>query len=188
MIERMIDEVERCIQNNCYIAALTIAITLPDSCGKAEYRIDECGKRYINWCKTYFDELYQPKFNSKYTNDLEYLDGEILYKLRCFLLHEDSLPKTLRIQKDNRLIDDFVLVVNEDYNNEGLISVSYNSDGTVAKRRMEINIILLCRRLCRIAKKYYEENKDKFDFLEFSFVDRLEWKRNVEKLKNKYSS
>jgi hypothetical protein len=38
------------------------------------------------------------------------------------------------------------------------------------------------------SKKYYEENKDKFDFLEFSFVDRLEWKRNVEKLKNKYSS
>lgn len=117
-----------------------------------------------------------------------HLDGEILYRLRCSLLHEDSLPKTLRISKDKRLIDEFVLVANEDYNNEGLISVSYNSDGTVAKRRMEINIILLCRRLCSIAKKYYEENKDKFDFLEFSFVDRLEWKRNVEKLKNKYSS
>ena len=114
MIERMIDEVERCIQNNCYIAALNVALTLPDSCGKAEYGTDECGKRYKNWCRTYFDELYQPKINSEYTKDLEYLDGEILYKLRCSLLHEDSLPKTLRISKDKRLIDEFVLVANEE--------------------------------------------------------------------------
>ena len=32
-----IDEIEKSLENECYIAALALALTLPDICGKAEY-------------------------------------------------------------------------------------------------------------------------------------------------------
>ena len=37
MIERLVNEIKTCIENKCYISALTMAITLPDICGRAEY-------------------------------------------------------------------------------------------------------------------------------------------------------
>lgn len=37
MIDRIIDEIKVCINSNCFLAALSTALTLPDICGRTEY-------------------------------------------------------------------------------------------------------------------------------------------------------
>ena len=48
MVEQLIDDVNRALDNEAYFAALTLALTLPDICGKAQYPESGGGKRYID--------------------------------------------------------------------------------------------------------------------------------------------
>ena len=49
MIDKIVSDIRNAIENDCYIAALALALTLPDVCGKAEYPNAGNGKRYKNW-------------------------------------------------------------------------------------------------------------------------------------------
>lgn len=49
MIEHLVNEIERCLKNDLQIAALTMALTLPDTCGKAYSPKGRNGERYANW-------------------------------------------------------------------------------------------------------------------------------------------
>lgn len=45
-----IDEIEICLENECYVAALALTLTLPDIYGMAEYPDEKTvGKRYKQW-------------------------------------------------------------------------------------------------------------------------------------------
>lgn len=46
MILRIIDETEKALSHDLYFAALNLALTLPDICGKAEYPNLRTGERY----------------------------------------------------------------------------------------------------------------------------------------------
>lgn len=37
MVDRIVKEINICLENDCYISALGMALTLPDICGKAKY-------------------------------------------------------------------------------------------------------------------------------------------------------
>ena len=49
MIEHIIEEINHCLKNDLQIAALTMALTLPDTCGKVYLPQEKVGKRYIDW-------------------------------------------------------------------------------------------------------------------------------------------
>ena len=49
MILRIIDEIEKALSHDLYFAALNLALTLPDICGKAEYPNLRTGERYKKW-------------------------------------------------------------------------------------------------------------------------------------------
>ena len=53
MIKRIVDDINKALENNAYFAALSLALTLPDVCGKAEYPNDGTGKRYKKWYDEY---------------------------------------------------------------------------------------------------------------------------------------
>ena len=53
MILRIIDEIEKALSHDLYFAALNLALTLPDICGKAEYPDLRTGERYKKW----YDEI-----------------------------------------------------------------------------------------------------------------------------------
>ena len=72
-----IDEAEMCLENEWFIAALTLALTLPDICGKAEYPDETVTARYIQWFNTYVKPYDKPK--SKLSEDMPYLSGEVVY-------------------------------------------------------------------------------------------------------------
>jgi len=56
MINNIISEIKKSIDNECFIAALALALTLPDICGKAEYPNEGNTKRYIEFTEKLFHE------------------------------------------------------------------------------------------------------------------------------------
>ena len=50
MLLRLIDDMNKALDNDCFLSALSLALTLPDICGKAKYPDEKSTKkRYIDW-------------------------------------------------------------------------------------------------------------------------------------------
>ena len=172
MILRIIDEIEKALSHDLYFAALNLALTLPDICGKAEYPDLRTGERYKKW----YDEIVgvtekPPKDDDE--PEMLYLSGEVVYSLRCSLLHEGN-PNLQKSGKHPIPIDRFSLVIQSEqpfriYGGEGS-SVMTSSDSTEV-RSYRVNVRRLCMVLCLCAEGYYKENKDKFDFYNYELID-----------------
>ena len=165
-----IREIRKCLDEQLYLSALSLSLTLPDMCGKAEYPEynDKSKERYIKWFDS-FVHGYE-KTQSPYSDDLPHLNGEVVFQLRCNLLHSGNpnIDKKNIKEADNQ-IDQFVIE-----HGGGLLgdtsAVSYSAGLKPASRHYYLNMDLLCIRLCNAAEKYYEENKDKFSFINYTFV------------------
>lgn len=156
MINQIVKEVEICLDNECYIAALTSALILPDICGKAEYPNEKTSLRYKKW---YYEWIGQYEKCPDDEDDMPYLSGELIYSLRCSLLHEGN--PDVDLNKNN--LTSFKLLITDNYMSGGSATIYHDSNGNHG-REIEIGIKNLCFKLCRLAKVYYEENKDKFNF------------------------
>lgn len=153
MIQKLIDEINIALNQGLYLVALSSALTLPDVCGKAEYPKETTTKRYKKWYSTYVNAD---------------LPEDHVYELRCSLLHEGNTDT-----KDKNHIH-FRLVTNERLQSLGMDfcikSRVTHKDGT-AETRVTVYAGYLCTAICAAAKSYYEENEDKFDFLNYSIDD-----------------
>lgn len=171
MITRIIEEIKECIDNECFIAALSLALTIPDVCGKAEYPEleDKNKKRYIKWFDTFVGAYEKP--SDPYGSDMPYLNGEVLYTLRNSVLHQGT-PNidTSKVTEERCKVDEFILIISDVYDG-GLSRVSYGKGLTITERMLQINLVNLCHKLCSVAKSYYEDNKDKFDFFQYQLKD-----------------
>lgn len=47
MIEKLIKDINKSLDNDCYFAALSLPLILHDICGKAKYPMDGVTKKYI---------------------------------------------------------------------------------------------------------------------------------------------
>ena len=56
MIKKLITEINEALSNNLYFAALSLALTLPDICGKAEYPEKGSTSRYKLWYDEYIGQ------------------------------------------------------------------------------------------------------------------------------------
>lgn len=163
-----IDEIETCLESECYIAALALALTLPDICGKAEYPDKGVGKRYIQWFDQYVSS-YQ-KSQSPYDADMPYLNGEVVYSLRNGFLHAGN-PNIEKedIKDETCKIDQFCLEAGKSLIGD-TSRVSYGKEFEIIERGYTVNVRLLCMRLCRTARSYYLDNEDKFSFLNYDMI------------------
>lgn len=158
MVIRLVQDIRKALENELYFVALSSALTLPDICGKAARPTERSKKRYISW---YDEEIgkYEKNLEDKY--DMPYLSGEVIYNLRCSLLHEGN-PN---VKKDSLNIDYFSLVIQKDK------SVGVYSDastiiqfGNEQRREYRMNVRRVCTILCDVAEAYYKENRNKFHF------------------------
>lgn len=180
MINRIINEIKVCLNTNCFIAALTTVLTLPDICGKAEYGEwvnDQQGDkrvynkmRYVKWYNQYVVEYEKNKFPFvKY----EKISGELVYNLRNNVLHQ----ATYDVDENKTKVQHFELLA-QNINSSRLDSSSctfvfrtnYNEIIDV-KEVVVINITDFCLKMCVCAEKYYLVNKHKFHFMREKFVD-----------------
>lgn len=177
MIYKIIREIESALKNEEFLAALALALTLPDICGKAEYPNEKnVGIRYKTWFDDNVGKYEKPPLSKdgKKTefDDMPYMSGEIIYSLRCCFLHQGTPNiEEEKIHEPRCKVTHFTLIIANAMNG-GSSSVSQNSFIDSGERTLEINIVNLCCKLCLVAKAYYKENKDKFDFFEYDLQDR----------------
>lgn len=91
---------------------------------------------------------------------MPYPTADLIYNLRCSLLHECNPNVNL----DKNDLMSFKLLITGSYMSGGISTVHKDSDGNPIGREIEIGIENLFFKLCRTAKEYYKENKDKFKF------------------------
>lgn len=169
MLIQIIDEIKKSIDNECYIAALMLALSIPDICGKAEYSHASTTSRYIQWYNTYVGKYEKPL--SPYDDDMPYASGELIYNLRNSLFHQGTPNIDVGKVKEERCrVDEFRFTIS-DVTDGGLSCVSYGKECQIDKRIIEVNIVNLCSNLSRAARYYYTNNKDKFNFFNYELKD-----------------
>ena len=88
MVNEIVREVNVCLDNGCCIAGLSLALTLPDICGKEYYPQLGNKRRYIKWFNEYIGQFECDEEGAEV--GIPYLSGELVYSLRCSLLHQGN--------------------------------------------------------------------------------------------------
>lgn len=164
MINELVKQINESLENDCYMTALTTALILPDVCGKAEYpEIKTSKERYIKWYDKYVSKQDKLKVLNNIKNDLT---GDIIYDLRCSLLHEANPNVSKRVED----IVYFELIW-QGYNRcsymmEQVLS-QVDKNGNHIKKEYLINILYICKMICDAAKSYYNYNKELFNFFNY---------------------
>ena len=167
MIDAYIDDIKRSLENGCYYAALSLAVTLPDICGRAEYPKKEVGERYIKWC----DEYLCPSILGK----VDGISGEAVYNFRNTFLHqgEPSINSDAFKNDENR-IDKLILLVGE-IKGPTEMSCEFKSGDINLIRVIAINSAHFCECICDAVQDYYHNNKSKFS-LNYDIMHTSEFK------------
>ena len=141
MVEKLINEITQALNAGLYLVALNSALTLPDICGKAEY----------------------PEI--KKNGDLP---ADIVYKLRCNMLHQgDVEPECGKETKFELQTNAFTAPLGIEFCFHTDVT---HADGT-SEEKYTVYVGYLCSVICQAAQNYYNQNKDKFGFLNLNIVD-----------------
>lgn len=181
MIDRLIDDINKALDAEAYMAALSLALILPDICAKAEHNNNtkERGNKtsYIEWFDEHIGRYEKSPQKDENELSMPYLSGEVIYQLRCSVLHQGTpnIDKC-RIQDESCKIDNFSLIVEKQnpFNiySDGA-SVSSNRIDSTNLRSYSLNVRRLCLIITSTVKNYYKENKDKFDFFDYQIYDQF---------------
>lgn len=157
----IIGDIERALQGKAYFSALALSLAIVEKCAKVENDGDGGKINYSKWADKHLFEGYKDHDRkTSFGKILPYMNGEILYQLRCSMLHDVSsgLDYNRITDKENKL-SSFVLIIVE-YNE--FLPDSIHSVNDQNEKEIDIYIEPLCHKICEAAKQYYEKNKDKF--------------------------
>lgn len=155
-----------------YLAALALSLTLPDICGKAEYPQERStSNRYIKWLNDQmmdFDGLYKEKNSAGYPKRA-YLEGKLVYSLRCSFLHAGDTQINLDElrEKDNHLTSFSLEIRDKDdplYLSSNTHTCLIEKETGEIIREYTVNIPYLCKIISGLAMEYYKNNTEKFEF------------------------
>ncbi len=165
MIVKIVEDINKALDCEAYLSALSLTLMLPDVCGKAEYPNLKVGEHYKKW----YDE-YIGKYETYDGRSTPYLSGEVVYSLRNSYLHQatPNIDKT-KIKDSQNIIDNFVLQIQPknqvDIYADTSSVINY---GVMEKRTYNVNVRRLCFIISQTALGYYKENIEKFDFIKYT--------------------
>lgn len=174
MMNRLIDDVNKALDAEAYFAALSLVLTLPDICAKAEYgdTIKSNKERYIKWYDKYIGQNLKAPLDEGET-PFPYLSGEVVYSLRNCVLHQgEPTVEKEKIKDETNKLDYFELVIQKK-NEWGIyVDAAHKSESLEGIRRSySLNIRRLCMVICKTVAWYYKNNLEKFDFSHVNIVD-----------------
>jgi hypothetical protein len=108
-MQSLIDAVRGCCTQGNWYAALYVALTMPDICGKLEDpTATHSGPRYKRWFDKYLAPIYTPDFPEP---GFQYLTADDCWALRCSLLHDGS--DEISAQRARRVLTQFKFTTNK---------------------------------------------------------------------------
>lgn len=113
----------------------------------------------------YDEEIGKYEKNPEDKENMPYLSGEVIYSLRCSLLHEGNPNMNNDSLRTDLPIDHFSLVIErakpfDIYSDSS--SIANFGDKNI--REYSMNVRRVCMILCNVAESFYKENKEKFHF------------------------
>ncbi len=187
MLLRIIDDVYKCLDSEAYIAALSLALTIPDICGLAEYgKKCRVGKRYAQW----YDE-YITKYEIPASKDSSYnfpvFSGEVVYLLRCKMLHQGTPNVDYSdVSNEDNKVDKLVVEYSKDsFYYGGSVSIYHDNISNLTQKTFTLNLNNICIKICRAAEGYYKGNKEKFNFFVYE-LNEAKVPEYDEELMNKF--
>ncbi len=174
MIPVYVNDIKCSLQNKCYFSALSLALTLPDICGMAEFPDKSVSERYTEWYDKYLGD-YMAQGQNELDEDNPWLSGEVIYNLRNTYLHQGS-PNVIsaKVKEPANQIDKFILVLGDGtqiWDSTININVGY---GKLTFKAITVDVSYLCNNLCDCALWYYENNANKFSF-DFNVITQEEY-------------
>lgn len=109
-MDRFIDAINKSVETANWFSALTLALTMPDICGRLEDPSLGSGARYKKWWEIYMLPNYQ-RTNAIDGRQITFLSGGDAYALRCSYLHEGGAD--ISLQKARVALDNFHFVYPE---------------------------------------------------------------------------
>lgn len=105
----LITALEECLHSHNWHAALFVALSLPDICGKIETPlISGSQQRYENWFNKYVSPYYR-SIDPRTGRENIFLSGNDCYALRCAYLHEGVDDVTM--QRARKAVERFHFIV-----------------------------------------------------------------------------
>lgn len=166
MFNRVLNEIEICLNNNATLAALALALTLPDAFGKIEFSDSKPKQRYVDWINKYasgmifgLEEIATPirEKDGRLRREKVPSDGEMIYHVRSTLFHEGTTKMT------SKGVVNYVRLLDDEPNDSGLYvhavgATAYDEDeeSLVIHYRMSIRGVI--EGITSAAKRYYEDN------------------------------
>ncbi len=147
-MQGFIDSINQSLENENYFAALTVALTLPDICGKLDSPDLSSSKRYSKWVDEFLRDSYSMEVMGK---KHIFLSGNDAYALRCSFLHGgESDISTQRIQE---VLEEFVFITPSV--KEGISTGSHNIQ---INNRLILRVDMFCEDICRAVSLWSKEN------------------------------
>ena len=106
-MRHFVDSVRKSLSEKNYYAALLVALTLVDICGRLENPNSIVRDRYIDW----FNQHLQNKFTRRVGSGPQehvFLNGYDFYALRCAYLHQSEFEITS--QKAQKVLENFIFI------------------------------------------------------------------------------
>lgn len=174
-----IKSIKQALEFECYLPALSLALTLPDICGQIEYPeminkkgFSLVGKQYKTWFDNWVNHYYAN--NTGFINGGKqaknpYFNGNMCYKLRCSYLHSgNSDIGDFGYKEDDK--DRFTYHFELGINGADSFGTMWHKpqidvDKISKVRNVRIDIKNLCENLCLSAEHFYKL-KGKEHFIE----------------------
>ena len=167
MIPIYVNDIRCSLKNKCYFAALSLALTLPDICGIAEFPNKLVSERYVEWYDKYLG-AYMTQGKDDLGGNNPWLSGEIVYNLRNTYLHQGNPGiASDKVKEEVNQFDNFILMLGD---GTVLHTVTFNIEagteetGKTTYRMITVDVTYLCDSICDCALWYYENNQEKFKF------------------------
>lgn len=147
-MERFVEAIRNAIKQKNWYAALFMALTLPDICGRLENPKNGSEARYVAWWKKYLEKKYTNPPNRFRQVAQVNLSGGDVYALRCALLHEgqdDILNQRARVA-----LSKFHFITPPA---NGVIHGNYTNNA------MQLQVDIFCNDICEGVLRWLEDTK-----------------------------
>jgi len=169
-VDAVISEVRCCLEYKLYLAALALALMIPDMCGASENSGTQVKSydRYVTWFEKWVAPEYMKFIEANEEDEIcfekkspYFFTGDACYALRCSFLHEGSSDvKRKGANKGGPEVADYQLrLVLGGSDGYGYSECRYGDLKVNRTYTATVNVAGLCENICCGAEQFYEARK-----------------------------